>query len=382
MADYTVSPNMLLPVPTVGVSPGPEYATLQNQSMAIIDSHNHSINSGVQVTPAGLNINSDLTMNGNNLINVNTVRFNSLAATLPNLSPNTGALYVSLNELYYNDVTGSHTVKLTNNGSVNAATGNITNLVSPASVNFTNGTFVFQSSTSTSGSIDVGNVILRSPTSSLNAFGITLQVPPSISSNWNIVLPSLPSVTSLLQIDTAGNMGTVTFDQAAINMSSVGANAIAAKMTSVGADAIASTINTAGANTILATSLNGNLGGLSVRTNNRNVIVSSTNAANGLSVIRGTVSSSGAILSGEGFTATRTGAGVYLIAFTQTFNDQPAVLLTCANPGDISIMSVGVSGGQVGGTVSGFQANARFVASPFSFQDTDFCFTAIGQRST
>ena len=59
MADFTLSPNMSMPVPTVAVAPGPGWATNLDASLIHIDSHNHSSGQGVQITPAGININTD-----------------------------------------------------------------------------------------------------------------------------------------------------------------------------------------------------------------------------------------------------------------------------------------------------------------------------------
>jgi len=206
MSYETISPNMNLLVPSVGLTSGPQYASDLNQSLNTIDMHNHTVGLGVPVPTSGLNINADLPLNSFSLTLVNTVRCNSLSASLANISPNVGAIYVYGNELYYNDWSGGHQVQITNNGSVNAATGSITGLSSPASVNFSGSTFVFQSNTSTAAAIDVGNIIVRSTNASLNAYGVTLQVPASITSSWPLVLPALPASTALLQLDSSGNI--------------------------------------------------------------------------------------------------------------------------------------------------------------------------------
>ena len=83
MADVILSPNMNLPVPVVGQDPGPDWANNINASLGILDQHDHSNGEGVPVTPAGLNINTDLPINGNNLTLVNSVRFVDRSTTLP-----------------------------------------------------------------------------------------------------------------------------------------------------------------------------------------------------------------------------------------------------------------------------------------------------------
>src|ERR1700676_1980538 len=83
MATTTLTPNMSLIVPTVGANgdPGPDYANNQNQDLSILDSHNHSPGSGVQVTPQGLNINSNLPFNNNSATGVTGVQFSAPASS-------------------------------------------------------------------------------------------------------------------------------------------------------------------------------------------------------------------------------------------------------------------------------------------------------------
>ena len=57
--------NMNLTLPTVSITVGPEWATLLNAALTDIDAHDHTSGKGVKITPAGLNINADLELNGN-----------------------------------------------------------------------------------------------------------------------------------------------------------------------------------------------------------------------------------------------------------------------------------------------------------------------------
>src|SRR6185312_4298725 len=123
----TISPNMDLPVPVVSVEPGPAWATDINNCMALIDSHDHSAGKGVQINPAGININSNLTFNNNNAIGMRTVRFQ------PN--PTIGAsdldaVFVNGVDLYYVDGNGNQ-VRITQSGAVAGTPGSIANLVAP-----------------------------------------------------------------------------------------------------------------------------------------------------------------------------------------------------------------------------------------------------------
>lgn len=89
-AQVNTSPNMNLPVPIPGITPGPAWAQYLAQSLNQIDSHNHSFGQGVQIQPNGLNISSDLTFNGNNATQLRTTRFSPQASPIGNASPDVG----------------------------------------------------------------------------------------------------------------------------------------------------------------------------------------------------------------------------------------------------------------------------------------------------
>lgn len=235
MANFLVSPNMGLPVPTPGVDPGPDYATNLSNSLTIVDGHNHSAGSGVQINPNGLNINSDLPINGNNLTLVNTVNFLTLVSPLAGTTPNLGCVYVAGNELYYNDEAGN-VVQITNTGSVNAGAGSITGLPSgTASATYSSGakTFIWQSSTLTPANMDGASFIFRNLTAS--SFGVTVSAPAALAFDYNITWPLPPGSTSFLTIDSNGNMGTTLTttlaDSVASTMTTTGVNLIANERT-------------------------------------------------------------------------------------------------------------------------------------------------------
>lgn len=103
----TTSTNMglIVPVASTGVTgtgdPGPGYATnISNDLLSTIDAHDHSSGKGVQITPAGLNINADLSHNQNNVTAVRGVRFTSQASGL-NLAGDIAELYVKTGDLWY-----------------------------------------------------------------------------------------------------------------------------------------------------------------------------------------------------------------------------------------------------------------------------------------
>lgn len=201
----TLSPNMSLVVPAVGSEPSPTWAQDLNADLSILDGHNHSVGSGVQIQPNGININADLSFNSNNATALRTTRFTTQLSPIPNTGVDVGEVYVSGNELYYNDVTGGHQVQITTNGSVNAGAGSITGLPSgTASASFSAGTFVWQSATSTAANMDFGSAIMRN--SGASSKSLTLQPPAAMAANIVETLPAIPSSQSFMTIDPSGNM--------------------------------------------------------------------------------------------------------------------------------------------------------------------------------
>lgn len=207
-ADVVISPNMGLPVPVVGTAPSPEWANDINASLSIIDQHDHTPGHGVPVTPAGLSITSDLSFGGNNATTLRSTRYSAQSAPISGGS-DLGALYVSGVDLYYNDENGNQ-VRITQGGSVTGSSGTITGLPSgTASAAFSASTFTFQSATSTPANLNVGPVTIGRNAASPK----TVTLAPSVSqaANYNWTFPTaLPGSTSLLTVDTSGNLATTT----------------------------------------------------------------------------------------------------------------------------------------------------------------------------
>lgn len=204
MANTVISPNMNLPVPVVSVDPGPDWAGNINASLSIIDGHNHTAGSGVQINPLGLNINSDLTFQSNNATNLRSTRFTPQAVALVGAS-DLGCLYELGVDLYYIDGSGNN-VRLTQGGTVTGATGTITGLPSgTASASFAGGAFTFQSATSTPASLNVGPTTIAQAVPS--GKGVTISASGSQAANYNLTLPiALPTVSSATISDNAGNL--------------------------------------------------------------------------------------------------------------------------------------------------------------------------------
>ena len=204
MSFETPTPNMSLPVPGVGLTAGPVYATDLNNCLSILDSHDHSAGRGVQITPAGLNISADLTFNNNNATNLRSVRLQSQGAPLA-LASDLGCLYEVNADLFFNDGNGT-AIRLTQSGGIAGAPGSISGLVSPASATYIpiSSTFVWQSGANLAANLDAASILLRNLT--VNSKALTLQPPSAMAANYSLTLPTLPSVQSFMTLDAFGNM--------------------------------------------------------------------------------------------------------------------------------------------------------------------------------
>lgn len=330
-----ISPNMNLPVPIVGVDTGPGYAQNIDSSLNIIDQHNHSNGQGVLIQPNGLDISSDLPFNANNATNLRTVRFASQIAPIPNMTPDVGVLYVSGNELWYNDYTGGNQVQITTNGLINATASGIASGTATAS--FSAGVLVVKSAPTSFANVDLQSVVLSNPGDLINQ--LTL-LAPTLAGSYDLTLPTIPAQTNVMTLDVSGNMGSITYT-AVLNGSS-----------------------------------NANMGGNAVQENGKNLVVSNANATNSLAVVRGVVFGNGTIVTGEGFSVSNPGTGTYDITFSPAFSDLPSVTangyLNLSTGTVVSVNSISAS------VVS---VNARALISPFDPVNTGFTFIAIGQRA-
>ena len=193
----TLSPNMSLSVPTVGVDVGPTFAYQINTSLNILDAHNHSPGNGVQIPPSGLNINSALTFQNQQATNMGAVLFQD-QTSLATLN----ALYTKAGELWFNDPTNP--VQITSGGAVNATSSGISS--GSASAAFSAGVLQVYSnlSTSTPGNIQGGSLLLGNNVANSNF--LTLSPPSLTGGGWTLTLPAIPGSTSFLTLDTGGNI--------------------------------------------------------------------------------------------------------------------------------------------------------------------------------
>jgi hypothetical protein len=213
----TISPNMSLVVPTTAVEPGPAFANDVNASLNIIDSHNHSPGSGVQIQPSGLNISSDLTFQDNNALDLRSCRFFNNSSPLSGAA-DIGCIYEAGGELYYNDAS-SNQVQITKSGSVNATSSGISS--GTASAAFSGGVLVVNQASNTPGNIQAGSILIGDNVPASNF--VTLAAPGSLAANYTLTFPgSLPgSGVTFLTVDSSGNIGDVaTVDNVTLQFSS------------------------------------------------------------------------------------------------------------------------------------------------------------------
>jgi len=123
---------MTLILPTVSATLGPLWASELNTALTLVDSHDHSTGKGVKITPSGLNINADLSLQSNDLTLVRTVALNSQAATLS--AADVRSVYSVLGDLYYNNGSGT-AVQITSGASVQSSSSTIARAFERLAVN-------------------------------------------------------------------------------------------------------------------------------------------------------------------------------------------------------------------------------------------------------
>lgn len=196
----TMSPNMNMPISTVGVDTGTTWEQNLNASLSILDGHDHTPGKGVPITPSGLNINAPVDFQNQQAINLMGVKFT------PQLSDLTlNEVYVQGVDLYYNDSNGN-VIQLTASGSVNATSSGISDGTATAS--FVAGVLVVNSAPLTPANIQVGSVKLGNNVASSKF--LTLSPPNAMAADYTLTLPSLPGVTSFVTLDTSGNFAAAT----------------------------------------------------------------------------------------------------------------------------------------------------------------------------
>jgi hypothetical protein len=200
MANFNLTPNMNLPNAVPGVDPGPDYADNNQDCFNILDQHNHSPGSGVQINPSGILINADLPFNDNNATTLRSVRFQVQASAL-SLATDLGCLYVTGVDLWFNDENGNQ-IQLTKGGVVNATSSGISS--GTASASFVAGVLVVDSAPTTPANIQVGSILLGNNTPGSNF--LTLSPPSAMPANYQITLPFLPASNLPMSLSSTGTI--------------------------------------------------------------------------------------------------------------------------------------------------------------------------------
>lgn len=370
--NYVITPNMLLREPIVGVDPGPDFATDINVSLTLIDQHDHTSGKGVAITAAALNINTNLSMNNHFLTNIA-----GLSLTGQSSTPTNGTIYQSASGfLYYVDQVSGTNIQITNSSGIAAAGGAIAGLVAPASATYVpiSSTFIWQSDVNTPANMDSASLIIRNP-GVANSNAATLKIVSALASNYNITLP-VPSGggLKLLQMDSSGNITstlapdgtTIIYSGSVLSVGTIAGSQISGSITTATLPAASITGSIAGTQLQSAGNLPGNW------TTSNLGLVTTMVGSTALSVVRGSVNSSGAGIGGEGFTCTPVSTGSYTVAFVTPFADTPSIMITSNTLTFVVMVTAPTS--------SGFAVTVYRIDGSVSSPNGAFSFLAIGRR--
>ena len=198
---------MNLSLPTPSVTPGPTYATQLNTALEVVAEHDHSSGNGVKITPAGMNIISDLAMNNNNLASVRAVRMQDQGGIITEPA-DLRCLYVVNGDLYYQNAAGT-AVQITSGGGINIASvgtigGDYGQSGVNAAVTYSNitKTFSFTQDSGVSAEMFVGTLNIAAESNGALSVGIKAN---SSTSSYDIVLPlAAPAADQVLTFDVTG----------------------------------------------------------------------------------------------------------------------------------------------------------------------------------
>lgn len=206
------TPLMGLTPPEVSVTPGPLWAELLNDSLELIDIHDHSTGKGAKITPAGLNINTDLDILENDLLNINRAYLSDIADTI---GVSNGNIYQNGKELFYQDG-GGNNVQITFEGNLATGGGGGGDIGGDYSTDPNNPLITFTTSTGNydffkqtagspiAGGINCGDLTIFEEVTATN--GISIISPGSLAAAYTITLPPAQAVTnnSLISVSAAG----------------------------------------------------------------------------------------------------------------------------------------------------------------------------------
>lgn len=125
MANTIETPFMelTLPVPTVEI--GPAWAIELNAAFELVDAHDHSSGKGVKITPAGINITSDLNFNNFRAFGLKSSKYTDQSSTLSGAS-NASSVYSFNGDLYWTNGSGV-VVQITSGSSIISTPSSVDN---------------------------------------------------------------------------------------------------------------------------------------------------------------------------------------------------------------------------------------------------------------
>lgn len=206
---------MSLDLPVVGPAgtAGPDWATMLNAALTLIDSHNHLSGKGDSIPIGGIVINEDINVNSYNVKTVRSLRMNNNAAALA-LATDLGCVYQSGGNLYFNNASGTP-VQITSGAGLNlSSVGTIGGDygTAPASVIYTASAlaYSFFSSSGVPGYLNAGPVSIYDPTA--GGKRIQLKAASGLAADFALTLPTSYGTSG--QIITADGLGACNFGQA------------------------------------------------------------------------------------------------------------------------------------------------------------------------
>ena len=220
----------------------------RHQCLSQVDAHDHSFGNGVQITPAGLNINSSLPFGNQLATNLQGVSFflqaNALTIT-STLYVKNGTEGSPLPDLWYYD--GANQVQITSGGNVNATAASI------PGESYAGGTFTWVqgAGSTTPANFAIASVTLSPATAGGGTIGPTLGPNAGIASAYNLQLPLPTTTPSFLSVDGSGNI----LNYAAVSGGLTGANLAAGTITASNIAALTITATQIANQTITATQI-------------------------------------------------------------------------------------------------------------------------------
>ena len=203
----STTPNMNLDLPVVNTTAGPAWATAVNAAFDGVDSHDHSTGKGVKITPAGMNIISDLAMNENNLTEVRSVRFED-QGTVQAAATDVGCLQLVSGDLWWVNASGA-AVQITAGAGLSFSSlgtigGDFGQPGVTASVTYSDTTkvFSFLQNSGITAKLYAGTISLADASSGALAVSITAN---AASAAYTLVMPiSAPASDTVLTFDSTG----------------------------------------------------------------------------------------------------------------------------------------------------------------------------------